>query len=859
MNEENNFQKIAKIILYVLATLLPLWIIPLPIGVELGREVTFSTLIILAAIFWLLSILTTGEFRFYTSPVLYGAGFFLLTLTASSFLSKSPGFSVFWTDPAGEKLITVILGMILMLVAGGVFRKKSEAGSLVLILIFAGATSAIINSVQLLLNKSVYQYLNPLAQGTIFNPIGTQNSLVLFYVVLLAMTLGAFTAAPLGKWRGWVKYLLITSILVFLLNLLIINFQTSWIILLGISVFLFGLSMLKTPVFGSFNETEEGLSSETETRVFGWREWLAMAFTVLSLVMLLVKTPLFKNISLPAEVAPSFRGTLNIAKEVFREGPRSVFFGSGPGTFGLDWSKYKDPAINQTIFWNLRFNQGSSWFSTLIPTTGILGIISFVVLVGAGLFLFLKQIFTARGEETVFARGIFLGFVSLVLTSLFYPANPSMVLLLFWVTGLGAFCLSMPSRIQGNPSVLLQDDLSGQTSAEFLTPHNDEESGEAFETNFWGIVEKRVKFTSPWAVFLSSLVIIFLIAMGVTGLFQEFIKTKSALAFQKGINFLNRGDLDKSLTEFERVVSWDEDDFRGYQVLVQIRTEKIKHLIQRASSGENVQQEFQTIVAAAIQNSKRSIELYPADPLFWKSQGALYELIIPFIPGSEGFAFESYRKAIELEPINPAGWVDLGRAGLIYAERLRFAENQANAAGEKEQIGKIRIDVLRESAKAFQRATEIKSDFAPAHFLLAQTAIRLGNTQAAIASTENAKLTAPFDIGIAFQLGLLYYQNKDSVRAQAEFERAVSLNTNYSNARYFLGLIYDRKGERIKAIEHFEKVLELNPDNGEVKKILTNLYDEKSALAEIVPPAEPPEKRKSAPVEEKIKKSPKSY
>ncbi|MBI3627697.1 MAG: tetratricopeptide repeat protein, partial [Candidatus Sungbacteria bacterium] len=134
--------------------------------------------------------------------------------------------------------------------------------------------------------------------------------------------------------------------------------------------------------------------------------------------------------------------------------------------------------------------------------------------------------------------------------------------------------------------------------------------------------------------------------------------------------------------------------------------------------------------------------------------------------------------------------------------------------------------------------------------LLAQTALRAGNIQKAIQSTENAKLAAPFDIGIAFQLGLLYYQNSNLDQARGEFERAVSLNQQYSNARYFLGLIYSRTGNTAGAIAQFEEIAKYNPDNQEVKRILDNLHAGRPALDGIAPPATPPEQRNQPPVAE---------
>ncbi|PIZ89699.1 MAG: hypothetical protein COX89_00125, partial [Candidatus Nealsonbacteria bacterium CG_4_10_14_0_2_um_filter_37_10] len=73
---------------------------------------------------------------------------------------------------------------------------------------------------------------------------------------------------------------------------------------------------------------------------------------------------------------------------------------------------------------------------------------------------------------------------------------------------------------------------------------------------------------------------------------------------------------------------------------------------------------------------------------------------------------------------------------------------------------------------------------------------------------------------MAFQLGLIYYNDEQFNKAKAEFERAILLDPNYSNARYFLGLIYDREENKKEAISQFERIEQFNPENQEVKKIL---------------------------------------
>lgn len=797
--ETNRFEKMAKIILYVIAGALPLWFVPWPIGIEFGREITFGVLIVLAAIFWLLSVLKTGEIRWSHSPILYASALLFLVFVLSTAFSKAPSVSFLFADPVGERLSTLILGLILMFLAGSVLRTREEAGKAVWILVLAGATAGILSLLQIF-GWSPYQLsiINDqlsFLRGIDFNVIGTLNGLSLFYGALFMVAVG--TAIVTGR-----RLLLIIASAIFLATLLFINFHTSWVALLGSEVLLFGLLFRKA----------RGRLVSGE-KAFDWRYWAVLVLLVFSVVMIMVRTPIFA-VNLPAEVSPTPGATLRTAFSSFGEGTKAVLLGSGPGTFGLDWSRYKDPSINQTIFWSIRFNQGSSYLATLLATTGLLGFFSFLIFIGAAILLFLKKLLNADEKENALARSIFLGFAAVAISLLFYAANFSMLLFLFFLMGVLTSVLAR--KEEGSVS-------------------------------FWDITERSYKFETPTAVFVSSLAAVFLVALGVAALYTGLGRVRSALTSQQGARELARGATHDAISYFERAASFEQKNFRHQQALLAARAEKIRVLIQRAAQGENVQQEFQQEVGLAVQNAQRAISLNPEEPSTWRMQGGLYEIIIPFINGAERFAFSSYQKAAELDPLNPGIYIDWGRAGLVFADRLQLAVSQSSA-GQREEILKARIATLQEAERVFQKAVAVKPDLATAHFLLAQTAIRLGNVQAAIQSAENARTTAPFDIGVAFQLGLLYYQNDDLDRAEAEFLRAVAINPNYSNARYFLGLIYDRQGRKKAAIEEFEKAAVFNPDNEEIQKILSNLRKGKKALAGITPPAEPPERRRETPV-----------
>ena len=189
---------------------------------------------------------------------------------------------------------------------------------------------------------------------------------------------------------------------------------------------------------------------------------------------------------------------------------------------------------------------------------------------------------------------------------------------------------------------------------------------------------------------------------------------------------------------------------------------------------------------------------------------------------------ESYEKALELEPTNPFFSTQTGIAFLREASLLTADE-------EKEERNKV----LVEAEDQFKKAIEMKSDYAPSHFQLAMVYQAQGRGAEMITQLERAKTFALYDIGLAFQLGLIYFQGQDYGKARIEFERAILLNPDYANALYFLGLTYDELGEKQLAIRAFEKILTANPNHSLVITILNNLRVGEKALKGIIE-EEPP-------------------
>ena len=99
-------------------------------------------------------------------------------------------------------------------------------------------------------------------------------------------------------------------------------------------------------------------------------------------------------------VSPSWQSTLSIAHNVYSSSP---VFGSGPGTFGIDWLTYRDASLNSTVFWNTNFSSGIGFIPTSFVTTGLIGVLAWVVFLGLFIVLGLRMLI-ARAPQDEFIR-----------------------------------------------------------------------------------------------------------------------------------------------------------------------------------------------------------------------------------------------------------------------------------------------------------------------------------------------------------------------------------------------------------------------------------------------------------------------
>ncbi|KKT28962.1 hypothetical protein A3G55_02900 [Candidatus Giovannonibacteria bacterium RIFCSPLOWO2_12_FULL_44_25] len=497
----------------------------------------------------------------------------------------------------------------------------------------------------------------------------------------------------------------------------------------------------------------------------------------------------------PLEVGVSHRTTLDVVGKALRE---NMFFGTGPNSFGYLWDKYKPTEVNFTPFWGFRFNIGSSYLFTVLGEIGILGWLIYVVFLGWLWYLGIGAVAKEADIKTnVLSLSAFLVFSYTILTWALYAAPYTLVA--FGFLSLGILLANI------------------RRAGHF---HN-------YEISFTGAGPRG---------FISALVIVFFIIAGVVGIYFAAVRYMGQFAYARGLDSFNRlGNLDAAEKQMLLAVQSSGSNDLYLRSLSQIYMSKAQLLLQdRSASPEILGSKFKDFLDKSVLASQNAVKTAPKDFMNYRSLGKIYEFLIQLnAAGALEAAETQYDEALKRSPGSPLIWRD---KAVSYLADLAVRKNQ---------------DSLKKAEEALLKAVELKPDYAEGHFLLAQIYDAQGKTTEAIKRGEAAAFLAQNDIGTLFQLGLLYYQVNRLSDAEVVFGRAVSINVNYSNARYFLGLIYSRTNRSSAAIAEFEKIAALNPDNTEVKIILTNLRAGKSALSGIVPPAASPEKRNEPPVKDR--------
>ncbi len=115
--------------------------------------------------------------------------------------------------------------------------------------------------------------------------------------------------------------------------------------------------------------------------------------------------------------------------------------GSGVETFALSYYQGRPMAHNHTSEWNFLYNKAHNEYLNYLATTGVVGLVSYLVFIATALYFFFSKVFVLKNQETDNNKPILLaltaGFVSILITNFFGFSVVTTNLLFFLFPALG--------------------------------------------------------------------------------------------------------------------------------------------------------------------------------------------------------------------------------------------------------------------------------------------------------------------------------------------------------------------------------------------------------------------------------------
>lgn len=761
--------KISFLSVLVLVFLLPLFFVPASI-LTLGaaKIVILSLGVVVAFIALLVDVLRSGKIEWPSHMMLWGVLLFPLVYFLSAFFSTDSARSIF-----GYGLEVGTFGYILLVsLLFGVVSYVSDSHNKILKLLGAFFLSSIIVAlfavIKLLTSGSFPVW--GIFSGNMGNPVGAWTDYSMVFGLLSVFSALAISLLPMKKIARLVLYV---TFFLSLILVAIINFSTTWTILLITSVIT--LVYLLTIEKKLVTEHSEGAPAKKNIL---WPTIVVLALSLIFIINPVVSSTRGSigntisgafNVS-NVDVRPSLTTTLNISKQVLNQ---HALLGSGPNTFDQNWLLYKPQAVNNSTFWNVSFPFGFGFITTQVASVGVVGTLLWLAFFFFFLLLGLRMLGHLPREHS----------------SRFALVTTFLLSLMIWI---GTF-LYVPARV-----VLA---LAFIFTGLFLA-----------SSRLAGSISKReINFTNRTVTNFTAVFLVTLMVIGTGALaLKVFQRTVSAYHFQHAIMLSNTegSNIDDVETEIVKAIALAPLD-TYYQALSQVSVARAQAALNATEgTAEENQQKLQTAVSNGIGALQEATTVSPNNYQNWLSLGSIYSSLVPApfsLDGAYDAAKNAYAEAGKLNPTSPEIPLSLARL----------------------EIDNKNVEQAR---KHIDESVALKSDYADAYFLLTQLEISQNNVNGAIKSAETSAFLSPNNAGVFLQLGLLKYNNKDWTGARDALNRALVLVPDYANAKYYLGLTLNKLDQNDKAIELFKDLVKTNPDNKEVTLILENLENGKDPL-----------------------------
>ena len=192
-------------------------------------------------------------------------------------------------------------------------------------------------------------------------------------------------------------------------------------------------------------------------------------------------------------------------------------------------------------------------------------------------------------------------------------------------------------------------------------------------------------------------------------------------------------------------------------------------------------------------------------------------------------AVESFVKAIEEEPKNAVGYINMGNvfASLGDPEKAEPFFQQAITLDEDAGTAYYGLANLyfnneryEESSKLYEKAIQKGVNEADAYFMLGKSLERIDQTKLALPYLQRATELAPNDLEARLSYGILLANMELFTQAAEEFSFVIEHDEKNADANCNLGFLYAVSTERKEdALNHLKQAFTINPDYEQARYI----------------------------------------
>ena len=511
--------------------------------------------------------------------------------------------------------------------------------------------------------------------------------------------------------------------------------------------------------------------------------WLPMVLFVLIMIIKMIgSVSLISNkINLPAEVnADSFNNGYGVSRSIATGSLKNNFFlGSGPATYGYDFSLYRPKSFNDSMFYSLRFSQGSGIFFEAISTIGGLGTILLVILVLSYLSVSIYLISRDKEKNKLYSLGVFSASI-IALTDIFTTKLEGSVLFFAAILAIVSLAIILYES-EATPRYLA---LSLKASPKFA---------------------------------LALAFIFMLISAGVAFLFVFLGKIYVADVYAGSASRISNQDQEGAIMKMGKAINLNSREGLYYtkaSVYYMMLANKEALKAEGDRNVDNIKQYINYSVVAAA----KGVELSGSNIETVEALAQIYENSGIYVADSLKLAEDTYNKALALDPHNPNYFLKLGQIKI------------ADGATQKDESAKKAL--FGEAENYFQKSIDEKNNFAAGYYQLSLIKDALSETDSAIDNALKAAQLEPKNSDYLISLANMYRlraKNDDLKTAEEVFKIALGVNDKDINAHFNLGLAYEKDKNRDGAKAEYQKVINLlSGDNvadakKQLEKMISNI------------------------------------